>query len=116
MIPATGTIAGPCEPALVQLHDGRILCVFRVDSNKDHWAALSTDGGAHWGESFSTGTWAVAPNLLQMKSGAVVLTSGRPAIGLWLTSAPDFTHWEFHNIIKVSCQPIYSLPVRCVII
>ena len=38
-----------------------------------------------------------------MKSGAVVLTSGRPAIGLWVASSRNFTggkdqHWDFHNV------------------
>ena len=107
MIPTGGgEVAGPCEPALVQLQDGRILTVFRVDSFKGHWAALSSDGGRHWSAPFATGTWAVSPNLFQLKSGVVVLTSGRPSIGLWLTPPHSFEAgkpqaWEFHNVIKV---------------
>ena len=101
MIPAAGTIAGPCEPALVQLQDGRVLTVFRIDSYKNHWAALSSSNGADWGEPFETGTWAVAPSLFQLKSGAVVLTSGRPSIGLWVTSSQSFESgaWEYRNVV-----------------
>lgn len=100
------TIEGPCEPAIVQLPglDDRVLSVFRVMPFTSHWAALSEDHGQIWGTPFSTGTWAVSPNLLALNSGAVVLTSGRPGIGLWLTSflghkgtdAPP--SWEFHNV------------------
>ena len=109
MIPNTGggTIAGPCEPALVQLQDGRVLTVFRIDSFKSHWAALSSDGGKSWGEAFPTHTWSVSPNLIQMRNGAIVLTSGRPGIGLWITSVADLMSrephaWTFYNVIKVS--------------
>ena len=97
-------VDGPCEPAVVQLQDGRIFTVFRVESFRYHWGALSTDGAKTWGDPFETGTWAVAPNLLELTSGIVVLTSGRPAIGLWLASSRGFTgkadDWEFHNVIK----------------
>ena len=100
------TVEGPCEPAIVQLPslDDRVLSVFRVMPFASHWATLSDDGGESWGTPFSTGTWAVSPNLLALNSGAVVLTSGRPGIGLWLTSfqghkcndAPPV--WKFHNV------------------
>ena len=98
-------VDGPEEPAVVQLQDGRILAIFRVESFHGHWGALSTDGGHHWGTPFETGTWAVSPNLLELKSGAIVLTSGRPAIGLWITSSHNFTggkdqKWDFYNVIK----------------
>ena len=82
------TVEGPCEPSVVQLpgSDDRVLSVFRVQPFASHWAALSSDGGRHWGVPFSTGSWAVSPNLLALSSGAVVLTSGRPGIGLWLAT------------------------------
>ena len=97
-------VDGPCEPAIVQLQDGRILTIFRIESFHSHWGAMSSDGGKSWGEPFETGTWAVAPNLFQMKSGAIVLTSGRPAIGLWVADSADVSmwgKWQFHNIMKV---------------
>jgi hypothetical protein len=116
MIPTTagGEIEGPCEPTLVQLQDGRILTVFRVGSFKGHWAALSSDAGRHWSVPFATGTWAVSPSLFQLKSGVVVLTSGRPSIGLWLTSHHSFAGsrpqaWEFHNVIKVGNRATATL-------
>jgi hypothetical protein len=102
------SVEGPCEPAVVQLpgSDGRVLSVFRVQAFASHWAALSSDNGRHWGEPFQTGTWAVSPNLLAMNNGAVVLTSGRPGIGLWLATFQAHTGvdheilptWQFHNV------------------
>eukprot|EP01052_Picozoa_sp_SAG31_P039845 SAG31_NODE_5616_length_2422_cov_20.727938_2_plen_127_part_00 len=41
---------------------------------------------------------------MQMRSGAVVLTSGRPAIGLWVADPADIStwgKWKFHNIMMV---------------
>ena len=100
------TVEGPCEPAIVQLpgDDDRILSVFRVNSFTSHWAAISRTGGRDWGTPFPTKvTWAVSPNLLALRSGAVVLTSGRPGVGLWVTSFPDRgsdAHtWQYHDVL-----------------
>ena len=68
------TVEGPCEPAVVQLPDDRLLSLFRVGEFVGHWGAISDDGGRNWGEPFPTGTWAVSPNLLALSSGAVVRT------------------------------------------
>lgn len=122
MVSAGGSVEGPCEPALAQLPDGRVFVIFRVSSYQEMWGALSSDNGKHWDDSFSTGTWAVSPNMLVMTSGAVVLTAGRPSIvstaaclwlfqnltrtcclqGLWVTSFDSVPpRWEFTNVIKV---------------
>eukprot|EP01048_Picozoa_sp_COSAG05_P021799 COSAG05_NODE_4129_length_1660_cov_1.932735_2_plen_257_part_00 len=95
-------VDGPCEPAVVQLQDGRLFTVFRVESFRGHWGALSSDNGRHWSAPFETGTWAVAPNLLKLESGTIVLTSGRPSIGLWVAASSNFSgqNWEFHNVVK----------------
>ena len=103
MVPQNGgSVEGPCEPALAQLPDGRVFVIFRVSSYQNMWGALSSDGGKHWDSPFSTGTWAVSPNLMVMRSGVVVLSAGRPSIGLWVTSF-DTTppQWEFTNVIAV---------------
>jgi hypothetical protein len=95
------TVGGLCEPDLVQLADGRVLAVFRLDANTGHWAALSHDGGRTWRDPFPTNTWAVAPKLVALPSGAVVMTSGRPALGAWVTSGDDLSNWTFYNVAKV---------------
>ena len=101
MVPQGGSVEGPCEPALCQLPDGRVFVIFRVGSYHAMWGAISSDGGSRWGAVFPTTTWAVSPNLIVMPSGAVVLTAGRPSIGLWV-SAFDTTPptWHFTNVIQ----------------
>ena len=91
-------LEGPSEQSICQLKDGRLLTVFRVDSFHDHWAAVSEDGGASWGASFSTGTWSVAPHVAVLESGAIVLTGGRPGIGLWVTVTSNLKKWKFFNM------------------
>jgi hypothetical protein len=120
-----GNVAGPCEPAVVQLpgQDDRLLSVFRIQSYTGHWAALSETSGRSWGTPFPTGTWAVSPNLLVLNNGAVVLTSGRPGIGLWLASFAGhhgvghdgLPSWEFHNVIAEHNQrmPLAALQYPC---
>ncbi len=107
------TVEGPCEPAIVQLpgNDDRILSVFRVNGFTSHWAAISKNGGKDWGTPFPTkSTWAVAPNLVALPSGAVVLTSGRPGIGLWVTSFPNRTSdahtWDYHNVLAAHNEQV----------
>ena len=110
------TVGGLGEPDLVQLADGRVLTVFRLDANTGHWAALSGDGGKSWGEPFPTGTWAVAPALVAFASGAVVLSSGRPALGLWVTSFANQTRpkWRFYSVAAAHnaavSDPAYRFP------
>lgn len=76
---------GPNEHDITELDDGRVLVVFRLDSNVGHFAALSSDGATSWEEPFSTGTWAVDPKILALPGGQVALSSGRPGIGFWVT-------------------------------
>lgn len=114
------TVSGPCEPAVVQLpgSDDRVLSVFRVQSFAGHWGAMSTDGARSWGLPFPTGTWAVSPNLLALNSGAVVLTSGRPGIGLWLAnfanhkSTDTSPEWTFHNVATAHNKGISVAALR----
>ena len=92
-------VEGPSENAVAQLPDGRLLTVFRVDSFTEHWAALSSDYGYSWSAPFPTGTWSVSPHLVVLDAGAIVLTGGRPSIGVWVTAvAGNLTTWEFHNV------------------
>ena len=45
MAPSSG---GPNEHDVTQLEDGRVLVVFRLDSNAGHFAALSSDNASSW--------------------------------------------------------------------
>jgi hypothetical protein len=79
------SLCGPCEPAIVLLPDRTTLvAVFRLQSNLNLWQATSKDGGFVWSTPVPTQAWAVFPQMRTLNNGAVVLTSGRPSIGLWL--------------------------------
>jgi hypothetical protein len=93
--------SGPNEHDITQLEDGRVLVVFRLDSNRGHFAALSSDNAASWHAPFPTGTWAVDPKLAALPGGLVALSSGRPGVGFWVTSfasGATAPRWRFSNI------------------
>lgn len=84
---------GPCEPALVQLENGELLCLMRVghDTGKCIWtypdaygdllAARSFDGGQTWKHE-RTMLKGVMPKLLMMSNGVLVCAYGRPGNNL----------------------------------
>jgi len=100
-------VEGPCEPTLVTLPDGKtLLSIFRLKgAGGNLWQATSADAGRTWSAAVETNAWAVFPQAKVLPSGALVLTAGRPGIGLWLAdgrgaAGPDPTSWKFHNLAK----------------
>ena len=100
-------VEGPCESALATMVDGRtLLSVFRVTSNQNMWQSVSTDGGATFSAPSEINAWAVFPELRALPSGALVLTAGRPGIGLWLAdgrsagAGPEPMSWGFYNLAQ----------------
>ena len=91
-------VEGPCEPTLVVLRDSRVLLVFRLQSGQPLWKTYSSDAGVTWTEPQPTSAWAVWPQLLLLSNGVLVLTSGRPGLGLWVSAKGDGGEWEFHNV------------------
>ena len=92
-------VEGPCEPTLSRVQDGRVLLVFRLQSGYELWRAWSSDGGRSWTEpSVMSGVWAVWPQLQLMSNGVLLLSSGRPGLGLWVSRDGVGNHWDFFNI------------------
>ena len=64
--------------------------------------ATSTDGGHSFGTALETNAWAVFPQARVLDNGAIVLTAGRPGIGLWVQDANtgllDPGGWRFYNL------------------
>jgi hypothetical protein len=94
---------GICEPTMATLADGRVLVAFRIDSGKPLWKAYSGDHGHSWSEAVqmvgSPGVmYGVWPQLLRMSNGALVLASGRPGIGLWISTAGDGAEWSGFDV------------------
>jgi hypothetical protein len=101
---------GPCEPTMVTLPDGRVLAAFRLGGGHPLWLAYSSDNGHTWtdpvpakGQAAGTpGTastvYAVWPQLLVLTNGAVVLASGRPGIGFWISPNADGASWIGYDV------------------
>jgi hypothetical protein len=88
---------GITESSVTELLDGRLLSVFRLQSNLPLYSSLSSDVGHTWSKPRQTTAWSVYPSVRALPNGALVLTSGRPGLGLWISFDQSFT-WQFHNL------------------
>lgn len=97
--PPTMGVCGPCEPAFTVLNDGRtVLAMLRIQSAQNLWQAVSRDGGVTFSDAVETAAWSVFPQLRTLRNGAVVLASGRPAIGMWQFDAHTLEWGGFRNL------------------
>jgi hypothetical protein len=88
---------GPCESALCRLKDGRLLCVFRLNSGAPYGHCFSSDEGRTWTKpALLKGVFSVQPSLAVMPDGLVALSGGRPGLFLWLN--PDGTAATWHKL------------------
>ena len=104
-VPGSG---GPSESAICRLQDGRIMCVFRVESKLPFGQTWSSDEGRTWTPAVTMpGPFSVQPSLAVMDSGAVALSGGRPGLYLWLNADGDGQEWRQIDILAHhnSCQP-----------
>ena len=104
-VPGSG---GPSESAICRLQDGRIMCVFRVESKLPFGQTWSSDEGRTWAPAVTmSGPFSVQPSLAVMDSGAVALSGGRPGLYLWLNANGDGQEWRQIDILAHhnSCQP-----------
>jgi hypothetical protein len=86
-VPGAG---GPSESAICRLKDGRIMCVFRVESHMPFGQTWSSDEGKTWTPATQMSVpFSVQPSLAVMADGTVALSGGRPGLYLWLN--PDGT-------------------------
>jgi hypothetical protein len=106
-----GAGEGPCEPSMATLADGRVLAAFRLDASVPLWLAYSPDNGKTWTDpapaigAQAVGTpgtadvvFAVWPQLLVLSNGALVLASGRPGIGFWVSPEADGARWVGYDV------------------
>lgn len=93
---------GACEPGLVQLPDGRLLTTFRVDARSLLFEAFSSDDGTSWTVPRRLSAWSVMPQLQLLSNGVLLLTSGRPGIGMWARptagGAADDESWVHYDL------------------
>jgi hypothetical protein len=103
---------GPCESALVRLKDGRLFCVFRLDSAVDFGHCFSEDDGKTWSEPKNLkGTHSVQPSLSVSEKGMLLLTGGRPGLFLWLNAKGDAQRWDKIDLAKHHNEWIKEEPI-----
>jgi len=72
------TYEGPCEPRMIRIGDGRLFAVMRRGSNNLMCKAWSDDDGRTWSKPTSMGFRGVEPAVMEMKSGILACSTGRP--------------------------------------
>ena len=90
--------------------------------NCDFMGQFSETGGRRW-SAWSTmfGVWAVSPTLMLLNNHAIVVVSGRPGLGLWVSTDPSgaagFRYYNLaqqHNALVNSSDLAYSSAVAAV--
>ena len=99
---------GPSESAICRLRDGRIMCVFRVESRMPLGQSWSSDEGRSWTPAVAMpGVFSVQPSLAVMADGALALAAGRPGLYLWLNKDGGGEEWQQIDILAHhnACRP-----------
>ena len=92
---------GPTEAALCRLKDGRLMCIYRLDSNFTYGQTWSGDEGRSWSEPVECcGPRSVEPSLAVLKDGTVLLSGGRPGLKLWINRDGTGRDWQEVDIVK----------------
>lgn len=84
-----------CEPHLLELPTGGLLCMLRANAEKPSdrllYKTLSYDGGRSWSLPQPTSVWGVPPHLLLHSSGVILVTFGhrRPPYAIQAALSDD---------------------------
>ena len=82
---------GFCEPALVRLTNGELLCALRVGGPL--YLTRSTDEGLTWNTPEAIADHGVDPALLLLSNGVLALSYGRPDVELMLSADGTGNTW-----------------------
>lgn len=105
------TIAGPDavadategfdEPCLIVLEGGDLMCVSRVGSGKTQLLAraYSADGGKTWSALDRLPAYSVAPQVVRLRNGTLVLSTGRPGLFLWFSPDARGRDWQSLDVM-----------------
>jgi len=72
---------GFCEPDIISLANGDLLCVMRTGGRTQMFQSRSRDGGSTWSDPVSVGWPGVKPCLKLLSNGVLVCTAGRGYYG-----------------------------------
>ena len=87
---------GPSEADLLQLKDGRLLCVFRLGGWRLFGQSWSSDAGRTWTPAVSMPAFSVQPSLVTLHGGrTIVLAGGRPGLYLWFDREGMGERWQW---------------------
>jgi hypothetical protein len=90
---------GPCEAALCRLKDGRLLCVFRMNSGAKYGQVWSSDEGKTWTQPRAMKeAFSVQPSLAVLKDGMLVISGGRPGLFAWFNPEGTGRDWQSLDI------------------
>lgn len=90
-----GASFAPSESNTARLADGRLLCVYRVESYRHYYKSYSNDDGTSWSwPQKMEGVWSVEPQLRRLENGLLLLSGGRPGICLWVCADGEGKQWE----------------------
>ena len=116
-----GAPEGPDESNTARLSDGRLMCVFRVGSGRQHHyhAACSSDDGQTWTRPRRMADqWSVEPQLVCLENGVLLLSGGRPGLMLWVCTDGKGEDWRALNLAEhhnATCpDPALRFPESCV--
>ena len=116
-----GTSEGPDESNTARLPDGRLMCVYRVGSGREHGyhASYSTDDGGTWSKpQRMTNSWSVEPQLVCLENGMLLLSGGRPGLMLWVCTDGEGEKWQMLSLAQhhnAACSdPILHFEANCV--
>jgi len=94
-------VEGPCESAMGRLKDGRIMCVFRLESNVPLGQTWSDDEGLTWTKPVAmNGPFSVQPGMTVMPGGEVAISSGRPGVFLWINADGEAHDWDKIDLVN----------------
>ena len=91
---------GPSESAICRLKDGRIMCVFRVESAMPFGQTWSSDEGKTWTPAVQMdGPFSVQPSTAVMADGTLALSGGRQGLYLWLNLDGSGREWQGMDVL-----------------
>jgi len=95
---------GYCEPTLIKVRDGSLLCVMRIGSYLPLFQSRSLDEGKTWSTPVAlpglsqVAAQSVCPELLLLKNGVLALTYGRPYDRLAFSKDGSGYEWDCSSI------------------
>ena len=89
----------PGENTIVELAGNRLLLVARCGDGQPLLGWVSADGGGTWQRhALPPNMHGVMPVAVRMANGAIVLTTGRGGLALWLNANGDGEEWALTNL------------------